>query len=235
VNGEEVTMTSTDHQWMCWMTVAILAVGGCATGLEPASGARRVPGVAGAAMAEQSRVRVVARSDAWRGVPSDLATQLIPLLVTVENGSPTAVQLRYEDFSLVAANGRRFGALPPFDIRGAAMERVTVAVASPSGFGIAPYLAAYYPRWRVFGGVFSDPFFYYDHYYPVLQRMALPTGDMIEKVLPEGVLESQARVAGFLYFEEVPQDVGWVEFTARLVAARTGRPVATLAIPFVVD
>jgi hypothetical protein len=160
VSDEEVTMTSTAHQRMCWVTVAILALGGCTTGLEPASGARRVPGVPGAAVAERSRIRVVARSDAWRGVPSDLASQLIPLLVTVENGSPTAVRLRYEDFSLVAANGRRFGALPPFDIRGTAVERVTVAAASPSGFGIAPYLAAYYPRWRVFGGAFSDPFFY---------------------------------------------------------------------------
>jgi hypothetical protein len=30
-------------------------------------------------------------------------------------------------------------------------------------------------------------------------------------------------------------DVGWVEFTPRLVAAATGRPVATLAIPLVLD
>jgi hypothetical protein len=85
------------------------------------------------------------------------------------------------------------------------------------------------------GYPFYDPFFYDDYYYPIQVRVPLPTGDMVAMALPETVVEPGGRAEGFLYFERGWRDAAAVNFTARLVDAGSGAPVATIAIPFVVE
>ena len=61
-------------------------------------------------------VTVTVKADAWSGQPAEL-TQVIPLLVTIENNSQVPIRLRYSEFRL-AGDGERASVLPPFEITG---------------------------------------------------------------------------------------------------------------------
>lgn len=81
-----------------------------------------------------------------------------------------------------------------------------------------------------------DPL-YYEHYYPYWRqaRVELPTAEMLRFALPEGMLEEGGVLAGFLYFEPVDAEVSPVTFQADVVDIVSGKMIATLEIPFVVQ
>jgi hypothetical protein len=212
----------------------LVALAGCATRLVPAPDAIPVPGGAGGAVAEVAGVRVIARASAWRGVPSDLAREVTPVLITMDNRSTVPLRVRYEQFTLDGVGGQRFDAVAPFDITGLGTELVPAASIGPRsgaswviggpfrhGLGYAPFL--------------YEPFAYDPFYSSYLRReIALPTGDMVQKALPETVIEPGGRATGFVYFERV-SDVQRVVFRAELVDARTGERFAIASIPFVTE
>ena len=205
----------------------------CATTLEPAPRAVSVSGIGKGAVAEEAGVQITVRAQAWRGDPPDLRGVLTPLLTTIDNRTARPLRIRYDQFTLEGADGRTFAALPPFEITTAVSEPVAYAAAPLGGFHVAPYLSPYYRSWPAFHGPFVHDW-YYSRYQPVFQRIELPTGDMVQKALPEGVVEPGGRVSGFLYFEEV-RDVERASFAAQLVDAGTGQRFGTIRIPFVVD
>lgn len=219
------------------LCVAGLAVSfsGCASTPElvPAPGAQPAPpGPGKGAVAVVRGVRVIARSDAWAGFPPDL-DRVTPILVTIENDGAVPLRLRYNEFSLVApTTGATYAAIPPFDIRGVEVEPVTAL--GYSGFWVAPYYAPYYPGLRPYYGSFPFDQYYYEQYYPTWVDIPLPTGDMIQKALPEGVLDPGGRVTGYLYFQNVKRDAGMVDFTLDLVSAEGGN-IGTVRIPFEVE
>ncbi len=215
------------------LATGLLLAAACATRIVPAPTADRLPGPGAAALAEAAGVRVIVAADAWRGFPADLAEAVTPMLVTIHNGSERQLMIRYEHFALTSPEGRRFAALPPFEITGVVSEPVP-GFHPPVRFGVAPYLSRWYPGWTVFGGPFPFHTAYYDAFYPAFTRVALPTGDMVQKALPEGVVEPGGRVAGFVYFEEV-KDVEVLTFAARLVEPSAATPFAEVRLPFVVD
>jgi hypothetical protein len=216
-------------------TVAVLT-----TALIPAVAAAQEPEEVGK-QATTVGITVTVKADAWSGQPVEL-TEVIPLLVTIENNSRVPIRLRYAEFTL-AGNGERAPALPPFEITGTETEVVGTAgvLNGPypfplTGFYVAPHSSRFYPRLRVFAGPFAyDPLFY-STYYPAFRRLRLPTGDMVQKALPEGVLEAGGKVTGFLYFEDI--DVGaddTATFTTDLVNASTGQTVGAIRIPLEID
>lgn len=204
----------------------VLLLAGCAAQLRPAPDARLVPGLPGAATAQADGVTLTAQAGAWRGRPPGLETYVTPVLVTVDNGSRVPVRLRYADFALVDARGRRLEARAPFEVRGAVAEPLPY-YAFPRG----PFLV------RDIAGrpVLVDPFWYDPFYFdfPRYRRVELPTGDMVQLALPEKVLEPGARVSGFVYFEPVERAASPLTLTVRLVDDRSGEPFATATIPFV--
>lgn len=214
-------------------TLAVVALalllGACASArLVPAPGAVAVPGPGHGAIAEADGVRVVARTNAWSGWPPALSFDVTPVFVMIENNGPRPLQVRIEDFALVAATGATYAALSPYDIRGVA----AVPVDAPyPAFSVWSYPRHWHGRWGY--DPFFDPF-YYPWYYPTYANVPLPTGDMIQKALPENVVEPGARAAGFVYFPPIDvKRAAPVNFTARLVDARTKEPFATITIPFV--
>jgi hypothetical protein len=224
------------------LTAALLGVAvavslvGCASTPElvPAPGAQPAPpGPGKGAIAEVHGVTVIARSDAWSGFPPDL-DRVTPILVTIENNSSVPLRLRYNEFRLEAQEtGETFAAIPPFDIRGTEVEPITAL--GYSGFWVAPYYAPFYPGLRPYYGAFPFDHYYYDTYYPTWVDIQLPTGDMIQKALPEGVLDPGGRVTGYLYFHNVKRTAKVVVFTDELVNASTGDAFGTIRIPFEVE
>jgi hypothetical protein len=103
------------------------------------------------------------------------------------------------------------------------------------GFYVAPYGSTLYPTMPTYAGEFPYDPIYYNTYYPRYRHVELPTPDMLARSLPEGVLEPGGRMAGYLYFEPVPEDAEAVRFEVQLVDAKTGQPFGAIAIPFRVE
>ncbi len=116
-------------------------------------------------------VRVKVHSDAW---PGDAAVikGISPVLLAIENASDTPILIRYQDFSLVTLEGKRFAAIPPFELSLGepfalvrpypSLENSTIIA---ENFRIAPSYATLYPELRVYHGDFPiDPKFHRNHF-----------------------------------------------------------------------
>lgn len=230
---------------MKWAYAAIAGVVsmmmGCTTYtvLKPASEAKRVSVAQGfGAASTVEGVRLEARVRAWVWRPRTLERALTPVFLKLENNSDRDLRIRYDDIELVAPRGVEFAALPPFDIRGEVSESAESYAYSAYGFSVAPYLYPYYPRFRRYrGGFFMYPS-YEVGYYPVYRRYQLPTNDMLVRALPEGVLEPEGRLAGFVYFaalDSVDDPPERVVLECPLVDMGSGETFGVVRIPFVVE
>ncbi len=210
----------------------------CATHLRPAPEAREVVAGPGVGAEESAKdVHVEVRVQAWGWSPSRLDRHMTPALVKIENESDHPLRIRYEDFVLVDASERRYAALPPFDIDEEVNEPIRPAYGY-HGFRVAPHLGYYYPYGPAYRGAFAYPGVYYGDYYTVMEDIQLPTTDMLSHALPEGVVEPDGRVAGFLYFEKVEEpeaESAKVYFRFSLVDAKSGERFGSIEIPFQVD
>lgn len=234
------------------LAAAALALGACATtSLSPGPGAQTVPGLENVAVSEVSGVSVRVEPDDWQGDPLVERT-VQPVRVTIDNDGPAPIRVRYGDFALIAPDGHRYAALPPFDIEGQLLSPVLadgyVPFYSPRfryrGFYVAPYFARIYPGIPVYAGpasYFYDPF-YYDFYYPDMLSAIRPTMEMLSLALPEGMIEPGGSITGFLYFERVSRNDPSVTFREELVAVgdaegptgAAGAAFGEVSIPFTV-
>lgn len=100
-------------------------------------------------------------------------------------------------------------------------------------FYAAPYWGYAYPGIGWWSGYWGAPYGYYNMYYPYMRRYHLPTRSMLRKGIPEGVVDKGGYISGFLYFQKPSKNASQpLEFTARLIDAKTGRQFGTLEIPF---
>ena len=203
--------------------------------LLPAPEAQHPPGDPGSAIASAAGVQVTVSSQRWKGNPPDLESIVTPLHVAIENGSTVAIRIRYRDFTLTSEDGLQSPAIPPLSIQRPGTNVVTVV---PS-FGadrfllLRPY-GAFYPAFPLWDGPFDwDPVFY-DQFYSTWQP-PLPTPEMLNQALPEGVLQPGGHVAGFLYFNKLKRSQGRVIFAHDVVDAGTREPIATIRIPLVLQ
>jgi hypothetical protein len=221
---------------------------GCGTGtnLQPAPSATEVAAMEDAAISSVDGIDVRAQADAWTG---DLAvtTHVTPVRVYIENDSGEPLRVRYSEFALVAPDGQRYAALPPFNVEGDITEPVLVRDYSPvadpiftyDAFSVAPYYSTIYPDLTPY----ADPFFYDPDYYyrygdvldTIFVEENLPTATMLQNALPEGVLYDGGQVSGFLYFEKVDPEQPRVTFRADLEKADAKASFGTATIPFTVE
>ena len=177
-------------------------------------------------------VRLSARGDAWDGTPASLGARVTPLAVRIENHSGGPIELLYDRFALVAADGREFHPLPLLPLSGRPGSAAPLQPAyQPAGFFIAPSFAPAYtrlPAWR--SHLARDESLYRLDYRKWSD--GLPSPDVLSKGLPEGVLEDGGAISGFLYFDREARDHHDLTFQADLTAGDWERRVALIEIPF---
>ena len=121
--------------------------------------------------------------------------------------------------------------------------RVAVVGAGPAGIYAAEALtrhgvrsALVPPRYRsgYFAHVFAGGYDagYYSPYYTAYVKVELPTMDMVQRALPEGVLSPDGTANGFVYFESFDRDAQILTLTIDLVDAETNCPLGQAKIPF---
>jgi hypothetical protein len=229
-----------DHVPRRVIAAAALVAAACAgPELRPSTEATPAQLRAEAAVAEDAGVQVAASTRAWEGRPVTLETELTPVLVDILNQSSRPLRIGYEGFHFISEAETSYAALPPYRIE-AEVAR-PVAAGRPyypyAGFGGAPYLRVYYPRLDIYDGPFAFSDRYYGANAPIWSRYRsgeLPTQDMLQRALPEGVVEPGGRVGGFLYFQRL-EGPGPFTLSVDLVDAKTGERFGAITIPFVAE
>jgi hypothetical protein len=209
--------------------VALVVVTGCwgGAGVETSPGGvdtRGITTVAG--------VQIEARFDDWDGKPKHLDRTLTPVLVRIDNNGDRPMMVRFAKLALTDGS-RRYTVVPPFDVtRPITMEYTVARPYFPNwDFAVAPYLLRFYPGATPAAGKFEfDPAPYAAQ--ARFQNSKLPTADMVQRALPEGIVAPHGHVGGFVYFELAPVDRARLKFVAELVDPES-QEVATATIPFV--
>jgi hypothetical protein len=194
---------------------------GCATDLRSPAVVSALSSPATAGSATMDDVEVVARTDAWRGWPRDLSRVVVPVHVTVANRGDALLHVARASFALVVEGQQRLAAADPLDVRGVIYEPPPGLPDDGHGPG-----GPGYSDWALQPSAPAAP---WDP--RVGEQFALPTPDMLERALPEGVLEPGRTATGFLYFERPPARTRVVEFTVVLVEASSGEPRIRLVVP----
>ena len=156
--------------------------------------------------------------------------KVTPLQVTIENNHGSPIRFSYALFSLTDPSGLSFAALPPYSISGT-IEEKDVSNFSCPGFYVAPYYSPFYPNLNSYDDDFDYDYSYFDHYYSCWKDVSLPTQEMLDVALPEGVLKNGAKVTGFLYFEKVGEAKSY-NFNMKLVDDSDGNIFGNIVIPF---
>ncbi len=185
---------------------------------------------------QDAGVRLALRMDAWYGEPPNLLDSVLPVHVTIENDSTHALRVRYSDLTFVGPI-LDYAPLPPYRLAGRTMivksrDPMLVPRFSGSGFRVAPQNYPNYPHREVWSGAWEDRPLFYELQYPKWKG-PLPTVDMIELALPEGVLEPGGRVSGFLYFEKLRREAEGPVFEFDLIDAHSALTFGVIRIPFV--
>lgn len=195
----------------------------------PASQMERASGDPSAAVVNRSGLTVVADADEWDAYPVSLPAIMTPVYVRIMNDSDREIAIRYKDFHLVTDTGRRLLPLPPLAAEGR-NRAASLPQLDARGFHWAPYYRDLFgddlDYWT--GGFAFDPY-YYDNY--SRWRSDLPTTPMVERALPEGVLEPGGFVAGYLYFPR-PGPAREVTLRVDLTPPEGSPEVAEIEIPF---
>jgi len=204
--------------------------------LTPAPGVAVVPGPGEGASTSVDSVQVTARAQAWKWNPADLSTKVTPLLIELQNNGNREVLIRYNQISLTDADGHRFSVMPPYDINTTLTQAYTIE--NPfygfRGYAIAPYLARWYPRMLRYEGPFAYDPAYYSPYITRYAQIQLPTVDMVQRALPEGVLSPKGHAEGFVYFEALHRDARTLTLAVNLIDAESGAAIGTAEIAFAV-
>jgi hypothetical protein len=188
------------------------------------------------AVAEVSGVFLVASGNEWFGRPKNLGKVVTPFKVSIWNRSGELLRIQYSDFRLMGAGGVFNSApLSPFNSYGR-MPAPLVFPRGPEvsygGFEIAPYYAPFYPGLTVWRGPFeSDGRSLSNH---ARWPASLPTPYMRDVAIPEGVIQKDGHISGFLYFPKIPPGINLVTLHTALIAAGTRKRLGTVAMPFVI-
>jgi len=206
--------------------------------LEPATAADEVAFLDHAAHDEDGAFEIIAQPAPWPG--DAVITQAVtPLRIQIRNHGDVPAEIHLENIALVSDTGRIHHAVPAVAMEGAVhtMEpprQVIEPGFEADRFTVAGRYRRANPRLRNYNGPFRHDVPYYRRYYNTWSTTeALPTPEMIQCALPEGVLEAGGQVAGWLYFEPVG-DAEKVHLTAELFPTNEDpdSPLAQLHVPF---
>jgi hypothetical protein len=222
-------VSATGSLRLCLLAVRVLVAAtlappltSCATDPRSTAGVSAPSSPATTGSATTDDVEVVARTDAWRGWPRELWRVVVPVHVAVTNRGDAPLRVARASFALVVEGQRRLAAADPLDVHGVIYE-------PPPGLPDA----GYGPGWSGSDWALqpSQPAPTWYWYTPGGEQFALPTPDMVERALPEGVLDPGRTARGFLYFERPPERTRVVELTVVLVDASSGEPRTRLVVP----
>ncbi len=182
-------------------------------------------------------VKVTVTTQQWPG-NQQVRNHVTPLKVTIQNNGKQPTMIRYGNFALVSEDGDHYAAIPPFNVEGEIEKPVIVGdyrftpILDADGYAVAPYYRSPY-KFPVYESVYYyDPLYYRTyHVYWRTRSEELPTTEMLQRAIPEGVVRPGGRISGFLYFDAVDPGNEKVTFRGTLTSPDTGKNLGTVTIP----
>ncbi len=190
----------------------------------------------------KDKVELTAGSDMWDG-KDEVPKNVTPLRITIDNGGEDPIIVRYNGFELNNSEGYEYSALPLYQMD-TELEKLIV----DKDVRVIP--EPYYEFnnhfiYPIYGPIYTGiETTQYD--YIIDQEIQekflkwetmnadLPTQEMRRKALPEGILDRDGIVSGFLFFEKVRPTDDVVDLEFDIINARTGETKDTIEIPFYV-
>jgi hypothetical protein len=212
-------------------TWPLLGPCGCGHGvLVPASSAKVISGAPDAAFSEVAGVSCSADTGAWPERAPKPPDSVVPVKVRVRNQSGRPIRLLAEDFVLVGKSGQRYRPIPVLPLEGTNLPRLNPVYASVK-FYVAPRFRAAYPTLEPWSAALDRDATLYDRQFERWGHRR-PTLEMIRMALPEGVLDNEGLISGFLFFESPLDDEDRVTFQADFAPGQGAGTVAAIEIPF---
>lgn len=158
----------------------------CTSTLTPATGAREAAGPAEGAIVSARGISLKARADAWRGEPRSLHQHVTPMLVTIVNESANPIRIGYNQFRLLSTGGRRYSALPPYQIDGPVPVTPVTSFYPPVGFRLAPHLSPHFAGVPIYDGKYVTNPGYWDRFGRSCAQSSCRRPTCCEKGCPRG-------------------------------------------------
>ncbi len=164
------------------------------------------------AMKTDNGVTVTVQASAWHGTPSDLGRYVTSLYVVIQNDTTMSLTLGYDDLMLFDENRTQYNALTPETV-------VNILQAAYQGVYVYPPFFSFYGSAFIGSGFFYfSPYYFYPFYpwwdYPVYYQV--PLDDIFNQALMPGLINPNAKLQGFIYFQKIPSkiknvtlEIGW--------------------------
>lgn len=221
---------------MTALAVGTAASLGCAGGQDPALGAEP----------QQPQTTMLAVNDAEIGRQSGVQIRVSPVSRTsryanegaqrpvhleIRNESGRPLSIRHEAIALEHSGGEPMAAVPVVrlaeDVPGVAGAPIEF---EQREFRIASEYAERYPDIPVYEGAFEVTAIDAYRAGEAMEPIGLRDVELLADALPEGVLMSGGRVAGVVWFSEIPGD-STLAFSMDLVDASTGEQFGEIRVP----
>lgn len=224
-----------------WCAVALLSPAGCATRrLVPAQSDSAAS--APALSATQAGVTVVAAPQAWKGA-RDVPLELTPVHLTIRNEGEQPVYVSRTDIVLVGSE-RQLRALSPalVDVR-PVRTSLGLEPSSPLMPPPVPPAGNAFAVDRPTGdlspgnqGLTAPHFNYREPMVPHgVDVEPNPREQMMTAALPQGAVDQQTMVSGFVYFDRLRKTGERLDLRVTVREHPGGPPLTTLSIPFRVE
>lgn len=179
-------------------------------------------------------IHIEVTGEGWEGDPG-VYDAVTPIRISIKNTSDSPLYVSYSNFSLVDAGGKRYSVLPPYAIEEELNLRPKYSSFRCPGFYVAPYYSHYYPYMHRYDGPFFYDPFYFRHYYSCWRYTGidLPTKEMFDAAVPEGVLWQKMNISGFVYFEKIEQSRKYY-FRMDLIDVKDGSRFGEISIPMII-
>lgn len=224
--------------------VALLVLfASCTSGttLKPKAEDYQSPMTDRAARVSSSGITLVAEGSEWFG-REDVKREVTPLKVEIQNNSDMPVRIRYRNIHLSkAGNNKRYAALPLFEIDGTIREPTAFSYTQLpyrsrfyyDSFYVSPFYRDVYPVLspRPYPYGYRYDMDYYDTHITYWNDINLPTRNMREAALPEGVIEPGGSIRGHIFFEKVPARLDQIRLHMDAINEETGQQIETLVVP----
>src|SRR3989337_3414249 len=155
------------------------------------------------AMKTDNGVTVTVQASAWHGTPSDLGRYVTSLYVVIQNDTTLSLTLGYDDLMLFDENRTQYNALTSETV-------VKILQAAYQGTYVYPPFFSFYGSAFIGSGFFYfSPYYFYPFYpwwdYPVYYQV--PLDDIFNQALMPGLINPNAKLQGFIYFQKIPSNI----------------------------
>src|SRR3990172_1835384 len=150
----------------------------------------------------ENGVTVTVQASAWHGTPSDLDRYVTSLYVVIQNDTTSTLAFGYEGVMLFDENRTQYNALTSETV-------VKILQAAYQGTYVFSPFFSFYGSVFIGSGFFSYYPYYYPFYpwwdYPVYYQV--PLDDIFDQALMPGLINPNAKLQGFIYFQRIPPKI----------------------------